>query len=398
MSLKLYKHQQDFLKTSPKKSALVWSCGTGKTITALLWAQQHGGQTVVVSPKPLKQNWSENVITHMMSDNVYAVTKEEFRRDVKDLPHMDNIIVDEVHLGFLTPNFKSAMSKALRWYIKTHNPNVLLLSATVYSSSPWNIYSLATYLGKNWNYNQFNNEFFNHIWMGNRIIPQAKKDAPERLAKLTKTFTSVVHIDDCMDVPIQLHAEPEYFALTTAQTKAIKDYYDPLPIVRFTKQHQIEQGIMAEDEVIFSCDKVSRLVDIINENKKIAIICRYNYQIERLVDMLPEDRKRYVFNGYTKDRHALTKEVNTLDHAIVFIQSETAEGYELPTFPVCVFMSMSYSYVKYEQMLGRFLRMNNPSKTTFMYLLTAGTSVDKAVYHSVLDKKNFDLELYAQRS
>jgi superfamily II DNA or RNA helicase len=38
--LKLYKHQEEFLNQRKDKSALVWSCGTGKTRTAIEWAKQ----------------------------------------------------------------------------------------------------------------------------------------------------------------------------------------------------------------------------------------------------------------------------------------------------------------------------------------------------------------------
>ena len=78
----------------------------------------------------------------------------------------------------------------------------------------------------------------------------------------------------------------------------------------------------------------------------------------------------------------------------MLIQADCAEGYQLPSFGVCVFVSMSYSYVKWVQLCGRFLRMDKPSRTTFIYLLTEGESIDQAVFDSVKNKKNFQIELY----
>lgn len=57
---------------------------------------------------------------------------------------------------------------------------------------------------------------------------------------------------------------------------------------------------------------------------------------------------------------------------------------------------MSYSYVKYEQICGRFLRMDKPSKTTFIYLLADGDSIDKAVLRSVKLKEDFNLQVYGK--
>ena len=156
--MELYQHQKDFLAKNPNKTSLVWSCGTGKTRTAIEWAVNINDTypiTLVICPKALKANWEREC--KKWSNRIFRVaTKEEFRKLHKELPKYDAVICDEIHNGFLTPNFKSQMSKALRWYLKTHKiDRVLLLSATVYTSSPWNIYNLAYYTGHIWDYMKF---------------------------------------------------------------------------------------------------------------------------------------------------------------------------------------------------------------------------------------------------
>ena len=107
----LYKHQEEFLNINPNKCSLVWSCGTGKTRTAIEWAST-GESTLVICPKALKANWNREIekysITDKSPDGQFwtVVTKEEFRRDWKELHYVDSVIVDEVHNGFLTPGFK----------------------------------------------------------------------------------------------------------------------------------------------------------------------------------------------------------------------------------------------------------------------------------------------------
>lgn len=395
--MELYKHQLDFLKQNPNKSALVWSCGTGKTRTALEWANEEPTEVLVICPKALKANWQRE--SKKWNSIAYVITKEEFRRDHKDLPEYRQIIVDEVHNGFLTPHFKSQTSKALHDYIKKYDvPRVLLLSATVYTSSPWNIYQLATLLGYKWNWYKFQQSFFNKIRMGRRDIPVPREGCEKELAHITKNIASVVNIYDVMDdVPLQNHLSPEYFALSNEQKVAINSSYDPLPIVRYTMQHEIENGILIGNEFqesrCFKNDKNDRILSLVEENPKIAIVCRYNMQIDSLSYLL-RDYKPLIIRGDVKDRDTVTRQAESSDKCVVLIQADCAEGYELPSFPLCVFASMSYSYTKWEQICGRFLRMNRPSRTTFIYLLTEGESVDQGVYDAVKRKEDFKIELF----
>ena len=401
--INLYKHQQEFLQQNPDKSALVWSCGTGKTRTACHWATLGKSSTLIICPKGLKTNWKREL--HKWSSFGDVMTKEEFRGQWNNLIAFKQVIVDEVHSGFLTPNFKSQMSKALRNYLKKHSvPRVLLCSATVYTSSPWNIYNLAYYLGHKWNYRDFSFKFFSQVRMGMRIIPVPRKGCEKELAVLTKKIASVVDIADCMDVPEQLHSDPEYFALTSEQIKAIKDNYDPVPIVRFTKQHEIENGILIGDEFkksqTYETDKIERLKTLCEENKKVAIVCRYNYQITQLAKSLESStgNKPFIIKGDVKDRDSVCQDAEKADRAVVIIQSDCGIGFQLPSFGLCVYVSMSYSYTSFEQMNGRFLRMDKPSRTTFMYLLTDGDSIDQAVFDSVKKKEDFKIALFAKRN
>ena len=393
----LFNHQKEFLTTNPAKSALVWSCGTGKTRAATEWAKLAHNTALIICPKSLKTNWKREIERWGYS-NHHVMTKEEFRRDWDKLLDYGQVIVDEVHNGFLTPHFKSQMSKALKNYLKKWDvQRVLLLSATVYSSSPWNIYSLAYYLGHKWDYKKFDMTFFNYVRMGFKYVPIAKKGCEVKLAEMTKKIASVVDIKNVMDIPLQNHCEPEYFSLTKEQERAIENNYDPLPIVRYTAEHEIENGILLANEFRkqqeFPCDKNERILELCEENPKIAIVCRYNAQIDALVSLL-KAHKPLVIRGDVTNRDAVCHAAEKANKCVVLIQADCAEGYELPSFPLCVFASQSYSYVKHEQICGRFLRMNKPSRTTFMYLLTDGDSIDKAVYNAVRRKEDFKIALF----
>lgn len=392
----LYNHQIKFLTQNPNKTCLVWSCGTSKTRTALEWSKLYKGDALAVVPKSLVTNWRHEM--EKWGIQIDILSKENFRKFHKTLRRYDQIIVDEIHNGWLTPNFKSQMSKSLKWYLQKHSIKRFMgCSATVFSSSPWNIYSLAHYLGHNWNWFEFNRTFFSQVQMGARLIPVPRKGCEEELANLTKKIASVVDIHDVLDVPLQHHAEPEYFALSKSQQKAIKDNYDPMPIVRYTSQHEIENGVLLSNEFrklqTFECDKIDRIIALCEENEKVAIVCRYNAQIDALAQVLAS-HKPYIIRGDVKDRDSVCRAAEQAKKAIVLIQADCAEGYELPSFGLVIFASMSYSYTKWEQICGRFLRMNKPSRTTFMYLLTEGKSIDQGVYDAVKRKEDFRIALF----
>jgi len=396
---KLYQHQLDFLTQNPNKSALVWSCGTGKTRAACEWSAWGCFNTLIICPKSLKTNWLRELNKWCPDNFSIVLTKEEFRRDYKILPKYDQIIVDEVHNGFLTPHFKSQMSKALRDYIKKHQvPRVLLLSATVYTSSPWNIFQLANLLGHKLDWMKFKYTFFTEIRMGPRMIAVPKKGCEAPLAKLTKQIASVVSLDECIDVPEQTF-ETEEFELTQEQNKMIENSYDPLPIVRFTQAHQISNGVLKGNE--FKKDipeikslKNDRILSLCEENDKLIIVCRYNLQIDYLKNLL-KNYNVFVIRGDVKDRDTVVQNANKSDKAVVLVQSSCSMGYELSSFRIMVFASMDFSFAHYKQMTGRILRINNPQKNLYLHLISGES--DKAIFDAISSKKDFDVSLFYEK-
>lgn len=390
----LYKHQIDFLKQNPNKSSLVHSCGTGKTRTSLEWSKLYDGNTLVICPKALKTNWQREA--DKCAAIIHVLTKEEFRKTYLVLARFSQVIVDEVHNGFLTPHFKSQMSKALRHYLKVHSvPRVLLCSATVYSSSPWNIYNLAFLTGHKWDWQKFNNTFFTQVRMGHRMIPKVKKGSETKLAEITKRIASVVSLEECVDVPAQTF-ETEYFDLTEQQKQIIKDNYDPLPIVRFTSHHQISNGVLKGNEFLKDISDIpslknERIVSLCNENDKVIIVCRYNMQIDALAKLLKSHRPM-IIRGDVKDRDKVCQEAEKAEKAVVLIQSSCSMGFELPSFRIMVFASMDFSYTHYKQMCGRILRINNLQKNLYIHLIAG--EMDQAILDAIGRKQDFNIALY----
>jgi len=273
------------------------------------------------------------------------------------------------------------------------------LSATPYSSGPWNIYTAALMLGFNYSYKWFENEFFYKIPMGTRLVPMVRKGIEPQIKDIINTIGSTVTLEECFDVPEQINIV-EYFNLTPEQVKGIESITDTEHIVYWTKRHQIENGVLKSDgyidEKVFKAEKTDRLIELVKEHKKMAIICRYNAQISSLEKKLKDIKKTFIINGKVQNRDEVVQEVERLDDCVILIQSACAEGYELPSIGVIVFASMDFSYVKYKQMRGRFLRGNKLKKNVFIHLLV-DNGVDNDVYKNVMDKKDFSFKIYSNK-
>lgn len=406
MAISRMPHQDRLLRRNPDRCALLWDTGSGKTRAAVEWAALDGRPAIVICPKPLKANWAREISKWADPADFTVVSKEEFRRDARTLPAFAQVVVDECHVGFNTPMFGSQSSKALKWYLSSRAvPRVLLLTATPYSSSPWNVFNMLTYLGQAPGWREWRLRYFVDVRMGPRIVPQPRRSAPSEIAALIRRGTDVfdvVRISDVIaSVPEQAHAAPEEVAMTRTQRALLAEAYDPVPIVRYTRLHEVENGFLKVDDGERAeirqadCAKDARIAELCLESPKVAVVCRYNAQIDRLARALRGFAPQVVRGG-TPDRDAVVRAANAAESAVLIIQADCAEGYSLSSFPLCVFASMSYSYVKWRQMCGRFLRLDDPTRTLFAYLVSEGDSIDRAVYGAVMARQDFSIELFAK--
>ena len=395
--MNLYKHQEEILNKNPKKHLLSWGCGSGKTITSIKLVGYK--DTLVICPKSLKEQWYNEMNKHAECSYL-ILTKEEFKSKYKGLFKYKCIIVDEAHFFFGMLGFrkKSLMLKALLEYIKDVNPERLyLLTATPYLSTPYNLYAACEILGTPPNFKKFKEHFFSMVNMGRRFpVPVVKKGIEGDIAKLVQRIGSTVSLEDCFDVPEQTF-KVEYFDLTAEQKKAIANLEDE-GIARWTKTHQICGGTLKSDgyseNKVFKSEKMDRLMELVDQHKKLIIVCRYNHEIKSIKDRIKKES--FVINGLVKDRHEIIKLAESKKDCIMLIQASCSEGYELPSFPIMVFYSLDFSLKNHSQMIGRILRANKLKKNVYISLVVRN-SIDNDVYKCIQNKEDFNLAIYEKR-
>lgn len=397
--MSLYAHQQQLIDQDPKAHLLAWGTGTGKTLTAIKLSM-FNCPLLVICPKSLVENWEREIQRWacLPKENYLVLSKEQFKKWIKDgkQKQFRTVVVDEAHYFY---GRTSTMYKSLKWFLEKYPPErKYFLTATPYLSTPWNIYCAADLVGRKLNYKVFEQAFFRKVKMGRQMIPVIRSTAKEDVAKLVKQLGSTKALEECVDVPEQIFMQ-EYFDPTPSQRKALGALTDPVHIVKWTKAHQILGGTLKGDgyrpDQSYDCEKLSRLKEIVESNTHgVAVVCRYNAEIENLKEELAAYGPVFCITGATKARDAVVQQVNQTERPIVLINAACSEGYGLPNIPLMVFYSYDFSLKNYIQMLGRIQRLNNVKKNIYLSLVIKGT-IDEDIFKTVaIDKRDFQLEIY----
>lgn len=410
--------------------------GSGKTLIALMLAR---GNTLVICPKTQKEdgNW-ERVLKDWIEEkdgqnvtirggslkiknshiSLTVISKETFRRDHAKLPRFDTVISDESHtqLGVI-PNVRqrkrvlipkaSQIFEALDEYLERTKPTRLYLCTATIVKSPFTVWAAGKLL-KNpvmrydmQGFYDFRYEFYTKLPMPGREVwvPKTTDATKNRLAEIVRTLGYVGRLEDFFDVPDQTF-KTEYVALTKKQEDRIKELRleYPQPIVRIGKRHQVENGVLTGNEFesgeTFENAKIEKILDYAIEFPRMVIFAKYRAQIDQIEAALHRAGKKVLtLTGDTKDRGAVILEANKAEECVFIAQAQISAGWELPEYPVMIFASRTYSFVDYDQALGRIQRANNIKKNLYISLVVRG-GVDEAVDKAFVNKCDFAERLY----
>ncbi len=407
----LYKHQIKIIEENKPTAGLFLGTGSGKTRTALHLAK---GRTLIIAPKMQVQdkNWERELSQLNLATKITVISKERFRRDWDKLPPADTIIVDEAHtcLG-VTPSLKwvkgkqipkaSQLFESLVQFIQKYKPKRFYLATATIMRSPMTVWAAAVLLGHNWNWYEFRSAFYMKLPMPGRDVWRPRTDSvtKDRLAKAVQKIGYVGRLEDYFDVPDQNYKDV-FVDLTKEQEDRIEElkleYPDPL--VNLGKTLQVENGVLAGDEfspgVTFNNAKIEKLVDYSYEFPRMIVFAKYRQQIDSIAKAIEQTGKKvFVLTGDTKDRGTLMKEINNCSDYAFICSAQISAGWEVPNCPVIIFASRTYSFVDYDQALGRIQRVNNIKKNLYINLIVEG-GIDEAVHDAIVDKQDFNERIY----
>lgn len=340
---------------------------------------------LVVCPKAIKDKWKRSLIEEGAVATV--VTRDEIKK--VDLNALGDIalILDEAQ-DFASPIFdkgRSDRTEAIYKYIRSHpNAGVLLLTATPVRSTPWNIHTLACFLGVYWDVKMFREKFFHLTDKFGRLHYEKNKDWRIQIRPYIEAIADIVLMNDCFDVPIQ-HNQIEHVKWTANQENALKgQYLEPAP--EWHLRHRLENGK----------EKFDHLKQVISKYRKVIVVCVYTEQINTYAKEIGEDRQVFVLNGKTKDQDAVIASAQQADDCVFLVQASMGAGFDADQFSVIVFASMSFKYIDYAQMKYRVKRAHNLHENTFIHLI--GGKCDQSVYNTINEGKNFDPHEYLAKT
>ena len=267
---KLFKHQEDFQSRNKNRDLLVWEGGLGKSLAGCIWINQRSElKTLVVCPKSIKGKW-ERTLKEEGVINTDVCTRDEVKKI--NLNNYGALVLDEAQ-DFASPIFdkgRSQRTTALYQYVKSHpKAHILLLTATPIRSSPWNIHTLACYLGIYWDVKKFRDEFFHLTDKFGRLHYEKNKDWRIKIRPYTESIADIILMKECVDVPVQHNQIIKIPWATKQEAKLQSEYLEPS--AEWHLRHRLENGQ----------EKFAQLQEIISRYRKIVVVCLYTEQLEQ---------------------------------------------------------------------------------------------------------------------
>lgn len=139
-----------------------------------------------------------------------------------------------------------------------------------------------------------------------------------------------------------------------------------------------------------SPDRLSKLLDIVKQRKKVIIFYSYDYELELLRNLFSTIYPMTEWNGH---KH---QDLLTTDKWVYLVQyTAGSEAWNCITTDTIVFYSQAYSYKQMVQAAGRIDRRNTPYKDLYYYHLKSSSKIDSAIAKTLKRKKTFSEKGFA---
>ncbi len=418
-----YAHQQQVIDEKDQPDRLCFGnfrgTGSGKTRTTVAVAE---GLTLVVCPKTQADEgiWQTEWLFQNKPERLVVYSKEQFKLAVqkyeKDLWQIcqgwpTTIIFDEAHtVAGIQPEERQRSNKkfpkmsdifeAALMYRNAAKPKRVIPATATPAPNPMALFGLGVLLGRNWNYHQFRETFYfrspKKIRGKERWLVNMSKANQALIQRTINSIGYTGSLQDWFDVPPQIF-KTHFVGVTKEQEAAYADLriFYPDPIIQIGKRQRLEQGLF-EEFVDGEIEPRKKFVDenkseaiegYLQEFKKVVVFARYIDQIELYRQKFEGKTKVFTMTGATKNRAEILEEARQCEECLFIVQCQISAGWELADFPCMIFASLDYSFVNYDQAIGRILRGNNLKRNLYVFLI-AGDG-DERVQKAVLNKEHF---------
>lgn len=155
--------------------------------------------------------------------------------------------------------------------------------------------------------------------------------------------------------------------------------YDACPVKDVAELFRIMRRVVNSDP-----SRLEMVLKLLTCHPKLIIFYTFNYELE-ILRTLANNITVGEWNGHRKDP------IPDTDNWVYLVQyTSGAEGWNCTSTDAMVMYSMTYSYKNFEQAQGRIDRLNTPYDTLYYYILTSNSVIDRAIKHSLSEKKSFN--------
>jgi len=380
-----------------KKYCLFFGIGVGKTLTALraLSSLKNKKILIVAPSRILKSIWIQQKDIDVSKFDIEYMSYEAISRDYEITKKTyDVIILDEVH------KIKSGTSKCSKRIRKLSEKAEYVwgLTGTPYANSYCDIY----WIFRNMDIKEFDMSYNDFVFwyynsyniqtsLGHTIsIPSSVKPnrLPELLDKIgrhsfTKTLNFGIEEPEINEYFLEGMNTDYYKKVENGILEINEDTKLMTKLESVNKAHQVANGYVYDsiNNIILNIKdnsaKINKLLDILKSiTDRVIIVYHYKKDLSTLTNLIKED--------YTTNFEEFK------NNKILFLQSGQCEGLNLQDYcSHVIFYTYDYSFLKFEQMVGRVYRNRQKNKVIVDVLINNKT-IENNIWKAVKNKQTTD--------
>lgn len=164
-------------------------------------------------------------------------------------------------------------------------------------------------------------------------------------------------------------------------TKKRWNVFEEKPIRNISEIGYIWRRIVNSDPT-----RIESVKKLISSKQKVIVFYNFNYELDILRSISKELKHPMAeWNGHKHEPIPKTKK-----WMYIVQYTSGAEGWNCIETDTVIFYSQNYSYRMMHQAAGRIDRLNTPYKDLYYYHLKSDAPIDRAISHSIANKKNFN--------
>lgn len=381
MTFKLLEHQSEAIAKLHTGSVLVGDVGSGKSITALAYAQlNHPDKKIIVITTAKKRDsgeWFEDAMKMSLRSDLH----------VDSWNNIKNYMLEDAFFIFDEQRVVGSGAWVDAFLSITKDNDWILLSAT--PADTWSdLVPVFIANGFYKNKTHFNNE---HV-VFSRFTKYPKVDRyldPWILEKLRDSVyvemyleRHTTRVEHMVDVEFDLKEQQLIY-------RDRWNPYDNLPI-----KDAGEMMRLLRKSANTHPSRLRALKKICAEHPRVIVFYNHNHELDILRPLMTElDIPMAEWNGHNH------QPIPHGDRWLYLVQYQAgSEGWNCTTTDTIVFFSLPYSYRAFHQAKGRIDRMNTPYEIMNYYVFKSRAIIDQAIWRALHRKKNFQVSAFAKKA